>query len=117
MSVNRRWPAGLVGEATAVFAIGAIVSGMVWLWWWATPIASGPTDVIAAKVVSITIKPGYRVGNRVVMLASAEGTQIGITDRTSGFPGCKVGSDIKIRRIKTATGFIGYKFVPGSCSS
>ena len=118
MRVKLRWPAGLIGEATDLVVIAAIVSGLVWLWWWATPRPTGPADIITGKVFSIVVDPNRYSANNVRMLVNAGGNiQVGLADRTSGFLGCKVGSDIKMRRINSSTGFIGYKFVPGSCSS
>ena len=62
--------------------------------------------------------PSDLIGNRVVMLVNTEADkQIALYDLSSGFSGCKVGSNVKVRGAKTPSGFIGYKFIPGSCSN
>lgn len=108
---------GLTGEITVFLIIVTLVSGLVWLWWVATPNATGPAEVITGKVFSIGISPGYYRGNSVVMSAYADGNrQVTLIDRSSGFGGCKVGSKFKLRRIRSSTGLTNYKFVPGSCT-
>jgi hypothetical protein len=116
--ITRRHPSNLIVELAALLLVGAIVAGLVWLWWWTSPRPIGPADIITGEVTNIVVEPGGKWGNRIRMLVNTEGnTQIALSDRASDFVDCKIGSDIKMSRTKSATGYIGYSFVPGSCSS
>ncbi len=102
----------------ALLTIGVLVCGLGLFSWWTLGGEFGANDIVAGRVASIGVDPGSRTGNRVAMIVNAEdGTQIGLVDGYSGFSDCKVGAKIEVRRAKTSTGFVSYKFIPGSCSS